>query len=257
MTLISSQDNRIYRLCIQLAQKKYRDRLGLYIAEGRRIVEEAVAAGKADTVILREDVPPPAFGRDREFLFMKGNLFDRIAQTETSQGMIAIVKIPEETPDCFLRENSGIPTNLLVLDRLQDPGNIGTLIRTADAAGYGGVIAVKGTGDIYSPKVVRAAAGSLLRIPIYRAACAEEAIAILHKAGKTLVAATPEGGMDYRHAPWAGGTGLLIGNEGSGLSPTFEAAADIRVAIPMKNGVESLNAAVAAGILIYESIKKG
>ena len=175
MTVIASQDNRIYRQCIQLGQKKYRDRLGLYIAEGRKLVLEALAAGKARTVILREGVSPP-FSEDTAFLFMKGNLFYRIAQTETSQGILAIVAAQEEDPEKFLAAVSEAGTHVLLLDRLQDPGNIGTLIRTADAAGYAGLLVLKGTGDIYAPKVVRAAAGSLLRLPVYRAESAEEAL---------------------------------------------------------------------------------
>lgn len=256
MTVISSQDNRIYRQCIQLGQKKYRDRLGLYIAEGRKLVQEALDAGKARTVLLREDVSPP-FSEDTAFLFMKGNLFDRIAQTETSQGILAVVAAQDEDAGRFLESISGAGRHVLLLDRLQDPGNIGTLIRTADAAGYAGLLVLKGTGDIYAPKVVRAAAGSLLRLPVYRADSEEEALDLLRKAGKRLVAATPEGGTDYRLVDYSPGIGLMVGNEGAGLSASLEARADLRVLIPMANGVESLNAAVAAGILIYESIKKG
>ena len=256
MTVISSQDNRIYRQCIQLGQKKYRDRLGLYIAEGRKLVQEALDAGKARTVLLREGTPPP-FSEDTAFLFMKGNLFDRIAQTETSQGVLAIVAAQEEDAGKFLAAVSKAGSHVLLLDRLQDPGNIGTLIRTADAAGYAGLVVLKGTGDIYASKVVRAAAGSLLRLPVYRAESGEEALELLRKAGKRLVAATPEGGVDYRLADYGPGIGLMVGNEGAGLSEILEKSADLRVAIPMENGVESLNAAVAAGILIYESIKKG
>lgn len=272
MKTIISQDNKIFKLCIQLGQKKYRDRLGLYIAEGEKIVREALDAGLAKTVVMREGFAPD-FGaaraagfqaqgdgadarEDTTFVFLSGNLFSRIAQTETSQGILAIVAKPRSDRTTFLKAIADPKDHVLVLDRLQDPGNIGTIIRTADAADYAGMIVMKGTGDIFSPKVIRAAAGSLLRLPVYQASSEEEALSILAEAGKTLVGTTPEAGLAYNQADWTRGTALMIGNEGNGLSQTFKAATHVNVRIPMNKEVDSLNAAVAAGILIYESIKE-
>jgi RNA methyltransferase, TrmH family len=279
MKTIISQDNKIFKLCVQLGQKKYRDRLGLYIAEGEKIVIEALDAGSARTVVIREgahmDFPMAQkvdsatqranpmvletgqFAReDTAFVFMSGSLFSRIAQTETSQGILAIVAKPQMDKQSFLEAISGPKDRVLVLDRLQDPGNIGTIIRTADAAGYAGMIVMKGSGDIFSPKVIRSAAGSLLRLPVYQATDENEVLSMLAETGKTLVGTTPEAGTDYDRADWNLGTALLIGNEGNGLSQTFKAATHINVRIPMNKEVDSLNAAVAAGILIYESIKE-
>jgi len=272
MKTIISQDNKIFKLCIQLGQKKYRDRLGLYIAEGEKIVREALDAGVAKTVVMREGFEPnfgpataagsqaqvngPDGREDTAFVFLSGNLFSRVAQTETSQGILAIVSKPQLDRQSFLRAIAEPKEHVLVLDRLQDPGNIGTIIRTADAACYAGMIVMKGTGDIFSPKVIRAAAGSLLRLPVYQASNEEEALSILAEAGKILVGTTPEAGLAYNQADWTRGTALMIGNEGNGLSQTFKAATHINVRIPMNKQVDSLNAAVAAGILIYESIKE-
>ena len=243
-------------MCIQLGQKKYRDRLGLYIAEGEKMVREAVQAGRAKTIVIREDYAGDFAREGTAFVFMTGSLFSKIAQTETSQGILAIVEEPENDRKTFLHAISSMDSNVLVLDRLQDPGNIGTIIRTADAAGYAGMIVMKGTGDIFSPKVIRAASGSLMRLPVYKAESEEEILSLLAEAGKMIVGTTPEDGMNYYEADWSGGIALMIGNEGNGLSETFKAATHRNVRIPMKKEVDSLNAAVAAGILIYESIKE-
>lgn len=256
MKTIQSQDNKIYRLCIQLAQKKYRDRLGLYIAEGEKMVREAVQAGVAKTVVMREDYKGSFTREDPAFVFMSGSLFSRIAQTETSQGILAIVEEPQLDRKTFLQSISARNSKVIVLDRLQDPGNIGTIIRTADAAGYAGMIVLKGSGDIYSPKVIRAAAGSLMRLPVYKVESEDEALSILSEANKVLIGTTPENGVAYEKMDWQGGIALLIGNEGNGISEHFKAATHKNVTIPMNKDVDSLNAAVAAGILIYESIKE-
>jgi len=256
MITIISQDNKIYRMCIQLGQKKYRDRLGLYIAEGEKIVREALNAGLVKTVVMREDFKGGFDREDTAFVFMSGSLFSKIAQTETSQGILAIVEEPKFDRSTFLKAISASDGKVLVLDRLQDPGNIGTIIRTADAAGYAGLIVMKGCGDIFSPKVIRAAAGSLMRLPVYKAENEEEALSILSDANKVIIGTTPEDGVAYDKADWSGGVALIIGNEGNGLSETFKAATHKNVKIPMNKEVDSLNAAVAAGILIYESIKE-
>lgn len=257
MKTITSIDNPIFRLCVQLGQKKYRDRLGFYIVEGQKTVEEALDFGKARTVVLREDYGGSLDRENPAFVFMTGNLFSRIAQTETSQGILAVVEKAKESRKDFLgRITKDKNSKVLVLDRLQDPGNIGTMIRTADAAGYAGLIVIKGTGDIFSPKVVRAASGSLLRLPVFKAEDAEDALRLLGDADKLIVGTTPEGGMEYTKANWAKGIALVIGNEGNGISDAFKEASDLNVYIPMNQEVDSLNAAVAAGILIYESVRE-
>lgn len=243
-------------MCVQLGQKKYRDRLGLYIAEGDKMVKEALKAGMTKTIVMREDYEGSFDRESTAFVFMSGSLFSRIAQTETSQGILAIVEEPQLDRQAFLQTISAKDSKVIVLDRLQDPGNIGTIIRTADAAGYAGLIVLKGSGDIYSPKVIRSAAGSLMRLPVYKAESEEEVLSILSEANKVLVGTIPERGVAYDKADWSGGIALLIGNEGNGLSEIFKAATHRNVTIAMNKEVDSLNAAVAAGILIYESIKE-
>ena len=147
MREISSKDNKIFRLCEQLAYKKYRDKLGLYLIEGENLLEEAVK-NKADikTVLARPDYGGGFFGMEDKAFFLSEKLFDQLSQTETSQGIMAIVEKHRISRDRFLKKDGG---NFVVLDRLQDPGNIGTILRTADAAGYRLAIVMKGTANVF------------------------------------------------------------------------------------------------------------
>lgn len=254
MEIITSQDNQIYKLCRKLAQKKYRDRMGRYLIEGDNLLQEAIKCGqKIEQVIFHEDYDGPVKASGNRFVFMKGSLFERAAQTETSQGVLAIVEKCEPEADEFFEKAETVGTNIVVLDRLQDPGNIGTIIRTADAAGYGGVMCIKGTGDVYSPKVVRAAAGSLFRVPVMIAGSAEEAVRLLKDHGKRILVTCFDTENWYYEQDMAQNTALVIGNEGNGISEELIGLADCKIKIPMQGSIDSLNAAVAAGILMYQS----
>ena len=156
MREIRSKDNKIWKRCEQLTMRKYRDRSGLYLIEGENLLDEAIRNHvRIETVLVREDcqkaLPPEA--ADKAFL-LDARLFDKLAQTVTSQGILAVVAKAEVRKEDFI----GLPgSNFIVLDRLQDPGNIGTILRTADAAGYRLAILMKGTADVYAAKGVRAA----------------------------------------------------------------------------------------------------
>ena len=180
-------------------------------------------------------------------------MFKNIAQTKTSQGVIAAVRRPVVSPEDIV--GSGGPGNFVVLDRLQDPGNIGTIIRTADAAGYDLVIAVKGTADVFSPKTVRAAAGSLFRIPVLFVDTEEELPRFTRAAGKKLTAASPSGSRYYYEEDLSRDIALIVGNEGNGVSRSLMEKADMKIRIPMSGTIESLNASVAAAILMYETVR--
>lgn len=253
MKVITSKDNKIYKQCRSLTSKKHRDKLGLYLVEGEKLVNEAYEAGCVETIIVDAGYAKGIHYQGVDIVFMMGKLFERLAQTETSQGILAIVRKNVYTKAEFgeiISEGSG---NVVVLDRLQDPGNIGTIIRTSDAAGYKGVIAVKGTGDVYSPKVVRAAAGSVLRVPVYFAEDERETVSFLKEKGKTIVGTAFDTDVFYYDADLRENIGLIIGNEGNGMSDDFAKNTDLNIKIPMEGTVDSLNAAVAAGILMYQS----
>ena len=221
MREIRSKDNRIVKRCEQLSMRKYRDQFGLYLIEGENLLAEAVKNhARIETVLLREgcqkSLPPQV--ADRTFLLDAGS-------------------------------------NFIVLDRLQDPGNIGTILRTADAAGYKLAILMKGTADVYAPKVVRAATGSLFRMPVVSMASAKELAEFTGAAGKKLTATCLDARRWYYDEDLTHDIALIIGNEGNGISRDLIESSDIQIKIPMQGNIESLNAAVAAGVLMYEAMR--
>ena len=254
MREIRSKDNKIWKRCEQLTMRKYRDRSGLYLIEGENLLDEAIRNHvRIETVLVREDcqkaLPPEA--ADKAFL-LDARLFDKLAQTVTSQGILAVVAKAEVRKEDFI----GLPgSNFIVLDRLQDPGNIGTILRTADAAGYRLAILMKGTADVYAPKVVRAATGSLFRMPVVSMASTEELVEFTRAAGKKLTATCLDAQRCYYDEDLTHDIALVIGNEGSGVAPALIESSELRIKIPMQGNIESLNAAVAAGVLMYEAIR--
>lgn len=254
MREIRSKDNKIWKRCEQLTMRKYRDRSGLYLIEGENLLDEAIRNHvRIETVLVREDcqkaLPPEA--ADRAFL-LDARLFDKLAQTVTSQGILAVVAKAEVRKEDFI----GLPgSNFIVLDRLQDPGNIGTILRTADAAGYRLAILMKGTADVYAPKVVRAATGSLFRMPVVSMASTEELVEFTRAAGKKLTATCLDAQRCYYDEDLTHDIALVIGNEGSGIAPALIESSELRIKIPMQGNIESLNAAVAAGVLMYEAMR--
>ena len=253
MREISSKDNKIFRLCQQLSHKKYRDKLGLYLIEGENLLEEAVKNGAAiKTVLMCRDYRGSLFGTEDKAFCLSDKLFEQLAQTETTQGIMAIVEKPELSPDLFLNRGGG---NFIVLDRLQDPGNIGTILRTADAAGYELAIVMKGTADVFSPKAVRAATGSLFRMPVVFMDSVDELMEFTRAAGQKLVATCFDTDRYYYDENLKENIALIIGNEGSGISRELIECSDLKIKIPMHGNIESLNASVAAGILMYEAVR--
>ncbi len=255
MRRISSKDNGIVKLCDQLAMRKYRDKLGLYLIEGENLIEEALKEG-ADirTLIVRDGYDRiPKEVEDKSFL-LDEKIFSKLSQTDTSQGIMAIVEKPQLSPADLIKKKA--EGNFVVLDRLQDPGNKGTIIRTADGAGYDGVVVMKGTADVYSPKVVRAAAGSLFRVPVVFINDNQELISFIKAAGGKLTATCFDTDISYNDEDLTKGIWLVIGNEGNGICPDLIQKADLKIKIPMKGNIESLNASVAAAIIMYESVRQ-
>ncbi|HZK01687.1 MAG TPA: RNA methyltransferase, partial [Anaerovoracaceae bacterium] len=189
-------------------------------------------------------------------LLVSDKIFDKITDTRTPQGIAALMKIKRWARDDFFKNANTDNGNILIFDRIQDPGNAGTLLRTAEAANFRGVVAIKGTVDLYNSKVVRSAAGSLLRIPVLFTNDVSETIEIVRNAGKKIVVATPYSDNIYFTLPLCQDVAIVIGNEGQGTHEMFLEKADYTVKIPMSNTVESLNAAMAGGILMYEAVRQ-
>ena len=244
-----------------LGRRRGRERRGLALAEGVRLVEEAVAAG----VEIRGAAVSPALEATTRGGALKSGLaaagvrleevsdadLGALADTEHPQGIVAVVRPREWTLDDIATPGGSV---VLVLDAVQDPGNVGTMLRTALGLGAAGVVALKGTAELTSPKVLRGSMGALFRLP----AVSSDATAFLAWArGRGLECWIAEADG----APLAGPSGrrsegpaiaLVVGNEGAGVGPELDAAAARRVAIRLAPGAESLNVAVAAGILLHE-----
>lgn len=258
---ISSKENSIYKQTKKLLMKKNRDQTGQYIIEGNNLMEEALSNQVSILwLIIRSDYvmkDHAFFQRGEKFgnilesmpiYRLESSLFDDLTDTTNSQGIIAVVK--KNQAEAFLKHG-----NIVILDRLQDPGNIGTIIRTAEAAGYVGVGVLKGSGDVYSPKVVRGAAGSLFRIAILFFESREDFLNSKARGERRLVATSLKAKRYYYQEDITQNIALIIGNEGQGIDPLLEKQCDISIKIPMRGNMDSLNVAVAAGILMYESIR--
>lgn len=258
MNWITSTENQVYKQILQLQKKKYRDQRGEYLIEGPNLIEEALRNEAELVCLVRSE--------ENEFLIepkkdglpvylMAEHLFRRAAETETPQGILAVVRKKNFSLETFFHQVSS-RTNILVLDRIQDPGNLGTMLRTADAAGYQGVILMKGTTDPYSSKVARSAAGALFRLPLLTLDTPEEAMRILKENQKKVLCTSLNEGRPYYLTEMKEHIALIIGNEGNGTCQAFIQGADFLVSIPMTPSSESLNAAVSAGVLMYESVRQ-
>lgn len=176
----------------------------------------------------------------------------KISDTETPQGIIAVCRMQNTTLDKLLAKGE----MLLVLDRVGDPGNLGTMLRTADAAGVGGVVLLKGCVDIYSPKTVRSSMGSLFHVPVVNGIDEEKFIVEAKEAGYELLVTSLEGADNLYKADLGGRIAFVMGNEASGVSANLLERADKRVYIPMAGRAESLNVAMAAGIVMFEALRR-
>lgn len=243
------------RLIHGLGRRKVREREGLFLAEGVRVMEELVAAGPAVRLVLaspsleeteRGRALLAALDAVTEVRRVDEGTLSRLAATETPQGVLAVAEVPVVELEAV--ELTGART-ALVLDGVQDPGNAGTLIRTAAAMGPAPVVCLAGTVDPWNPKTVRAAAGASFHTPVVHAA-PDAFLAWRERAGVALLGAEADG-EPFEPGRWPGPVALVVGNEGAGLSPAIAGALDARVAVPMRGGVESLNVGIAAAILLY------
>lgn len=258
---ITSKDNFIIKRIKQLEARKYREKFDQFVIEGATAIREALACRAEISFVLYSD----GFVNEQEpremiYLLMERDvpvysvddrMFQSVSGTETPQGILAVID-KKKWEQGILNEPGG---NLLVLDRLMDPGNLGTILRTAEAAGFQAVVVLKGTTAPYGAKVSRAAAGSLLRMPIFFLDGPDELKALLN-GKKRLICTAPRGNKPYYEGDLGRDVALVIGNEASGICDELFEVADEIVTIPMEGETESLNAGVAAAILMYESMRQ-
>ena len=278
MEIISSKDNKRIKYLRSLLEKgSARKKNRQFIVEGIKLVDEALVYGKVCEIILSESLYKEIIsggliknalladnGKNLIAYVNEGNsttvvsdaVFKTVSETINPQGVVAVVTMPEYEilNEEFLTQtyNKTGKIKLLILEDTADPGNLGTIMRTAEAAGVTGVIMGRGTVDIFNPKAVRSTMGSIFRLPFIYVEDVRETIRELKKYGISFYAAHLKGKQSYKDVKYSDKAGILIGNEARGLSPETAELADIYIIIPMQGKVESLNAAVAAALMMYE-----
>ena len=245
MELITSAKNPRVLSWRSLQDRKGRDAQDAFLVEGARMVREAVQSDfDLRAVLLREDFNL-AFDLPAgvPVYTLSGHAFAAVADTKTPQGIAAVLSRR-------VRPLSG--SRLLALDAVQDPGNVGTIIRTADAAGFDGVLLSPDCADLFSPKVLRSTMGSIFRMSFAFPPDLPAALRDLRTKGYSVLSSQLDGDPFFERKDVAPSFVLIIGNEGNGVSVSVKAEATHRLRLPMQGGAESLNAAVAAGIMMYD-----
>ena len=258
--MITSTSNQKGKHILKLQKKaKVRNEEGVFLVEGLRMMKE-VPKDRVTEVYVSETF----FGKNTEVLkgleekteIVSDKVFEYVSDTKTPQGILAVIKKEQHDFEELLQEKNGQKPLLIVLDNLQDPGNVGTIVRTAEGAGATGIIMSKDCVDLYQPKTIRSTMGSIYRMPVVYTEDLQEAIRQMKACGIISYAAHLDDSCFYDKPDYTKGTAFLIGNEGNGLRDEICARADRKIKIPMHGQVESLNAAMAAGILMYEACRQ-
>lgn len=255
--MISSTANKRVKQ-IMLWQTKARERKtdGVFIAEGIKMFEEAPPELVREVYFSTESLgrlkrEPALWGKLQKLGAeeVTEEVFRRMSDTDSPQGILTVLRQPEYELQYYIEETQSL---FLVLEDIQDPGNLGTLVRTAEGAGATGVILAGNTADLFNPKTVRATMGSIYRVPCFRMEQLSEGLKLLHENGVTTYAAALEESCCYDEIQYEKRCAFLIGNEGKGLKDQTIRMAEKRLKIPMEGRVESLNASVAGALLMYE-----
>lgn len=254
--MITSAGNARVKQVVQWQNKaKERKKDGIFLAEGIKMFEEAPLDSIVE-VFISESLEQKADAFYKKKLLQIGyevvsdEVFAKMSDTQTPQGILTILKRPEYNLDLLLKRENPL---FVILENLQDPGNLGTIVRTGEGAGITGVIMSAGTVDIFNPKTIRATMGSIYRVPFLYVEDMADTIQKLHKHGVHTYAAHLAGKTYYQDVSLKEPTAFLIGNEGNGLTKKTADMAESYIKIPMEGQVESLNAAVATALLMYEA----
>jgi TrmH family RNA methyltransferase len=262
---IASAQNKTYKKFKSLTVKKYREKESLFLLEGQRYIDTAIKNNiQFDAILFDYETwhhtidheTKQTYVKSSQVYVMSESLFKELSQTEQTQGIMGVLPLPEKKSLIQIFEANEADNqhrNIIMLDRIQDPGNLGTIIRTADAAGISTILLVKGTVDAYNPKVVRSTAGSILYVNLVEVDATTETVQLLKAYGYHIVVTALEGAKDYNDLSNYGEKNcLVIGNEANGVSEHLLQVSDARVRIPILGQAESLNASIAAGIMMYK-----
>lgn len=257
LIFIESKENNLFKNTKKLKERKNRTKTNKYIIEGFRLVQEAFKAKvDVDYLIVAEDAEDKVdeflagyINEDIKIYRITNNLFKELISTENPQGILAVINM-----NTIKLKSDG--DFYLVCDKLQDPGNLGTIIRTAHAAGVQGIILTKGTVDIYNEKTIRSTMGSIFYIPIHYDDENLSLVKELKEKGFNLVVTSLDTDKNFFEADLKDKVLLTVGNEGNGVSDEVLAMADTKVKIPMPGNAESLNVAIAASVIMYEKVRQ-
>lgn len=260
--MITSLHNKEIKAVSALAaKKKERDKQGLFIVEGPKMFGEAPTE-RISRVYLAQSAAAQMYGQYGEKLAglscetVSDEVFTKMSDTKTPQGILCLVRQQQYHIEEILQDKNKKQPLLIVLEDIQDPGNLGTIFRTAEAAGADGVIMSSRTADVYNPKTIRSTMGSIYRVPFLYAEDLSSIIKRIRETGVSVYAAHLGGTAAYDAYDYRKGTAFLIGNEANGLREETAACADARIHIPMEGRVESLNAAVASSVLLFEASRQ-
>ena len=296
MEMITSVNNLRVKNVANLKQKKYRTESGAFFAEGLRAVTEAVQYADVTELFFTKteedklnEILKMAEAKGARLYCVDEKVMAKVSDTKSPQGVVAVIKMPDNDllqlrPGAFAKKMAQRNKNaeqalkgntqkkekvsltqqfeldnnapVLILDRVQDPGNLGTVIRTADAVGALGVILLDGCVDAFSPKVVRASMGSLFHLPVVQYVRAEEALTWCYRHGYEPAATALNSAQNVYKADISKKMAFIFGNEADGVSEELQAAAETRLFIPMTGLAESMNVAVAAGIILFEGLRQ-
>lgn len=244
--MITSTKNETVKQWNKLKIKKHREEQQQFLVEGMHLVQEVLNSDwEVEMIILQEGVSTPDQFPTEKITYVTENVMQHLTDTKSPQGIVAIVRMKESD----LKNGK----KLLLLDAVQDPGNVGTMIRTADAAGFDGVILGEGTVDLYNDKVIRASQGSIFHLPILRTNLFEYT-AELKQANIAIWGSTLEQASPIHELSVPEKVAIIVGNEGAGVNQQLLEEADQRVHIPIFGQAESLNVSVATGIMLYQIV---
>lgn len=261
---ILSPQNKYYKTVKSLLNKKYRMKLRQFIIEGERFIEYAIENKFAlESILISEsykkekltDEKVAGYGKEASIYCVEDNIFEDLIDTEQSQGIIAVLNMPKQLFLEDLLSEASLP-QIVFLDRLQDPGNVGTIIRTADACGIKYVLVAKGTVDVYNSKVIRSTAGSILNVNIIEVECSLLELSRLKDMGYRLLVTSLDANYMYDNKMAYGRANcLVVGNEANGVSADIQKLTEYTVKIPIYGRAESLNVSVATGIMLYKIVE--
>lgn len=253
--ITSTQNPRIKHLLLLQQKSALRKADGLFIVEGRREVEHCLAAGFGlRTVFVCEEIAevPVSLPQDTEVVPVAPNVYERIAYRGSTEGIVAVV----ETKQTRLRDlRLSTSPLIVVLESVEKPGNLGAVLRSADAAGADAVVVCDPLTDLYNPNLIRSAVGAIFTVPCV-ACTTEECIAFCKEKGIQILTAQLQDSSLYYDIPMVGPTAIVMGTEATGLTEQWRQAADAHIRIPMLGRLDSLNVSVSAAILLFEAVRQ-